>query len=257
MDFLEGSAILGAGIVAGIINVVAGAGTLVTFPALLALGVPPIVANVSNTVGLVPASITGAFGYRRELAGQWRSVGLMAVFSAVGGIVGGILLLALPATSFSAVVPFLLLVAAVLSAIQPRVARYVRRNASEHELRDGVTRPVTFGLILGVLATGVYGGYFGAAQGVILLALLGILWSTNMNRANGAKNVLAGIANIVSAAIFISSGTVDWTIAVLIGVGSATGGWLGARIGRRLPAPVLRAILVIVALTAAAVLFFK
>lgn len=257
MDLIEGSAIFGAGIVAGVINVVAGAGTLVTFPALLALGVPPVVANVSNTVGLVPASITGAFGYRRELAGQWRSVALMAAFSAVGGIVGGILLLALPATSFSAVVPFLLLAAAVLSAIQPRVARYVRRNASEHELRDGVARPVTFGLILGVLATGVYGGYFGAAQGVVLLALLGILWSTDMNRANGAKNVLAGVANIVSAVIFISSGTVDWMIAVLIGVGSAIGGWLGARIGRRLPAPVLRAILVVVALTAAVVLFLE
>jgi uncharacterized membrane protein YfcA len=257
MDFLEGSLIFGAGILAGVINVVAGAGTLITFPALLALGVPPVVANVSNTVGLVPASITGAIGYRRELMGQWRSVTLMAVFSAVGGIAGGILLLAMPATSFSVVVPFLLLLAAVLSAIQPRVARYVRRNASEHDRKEGVARPVTLGLILGVLATGVYGGYFGAAQGVVLLALLGILWSTDMNRANGAKNVLAGIANIVSATIFISSGTVDWTIAVLIGVGSAIGGWLGARIGRQLPAPVLRAILVIVALTAAVVLFVQ
>jgi hypothetical protein len=109
--------------------------------------------------------------------------------------------------------------------------------------------------VLGILGTGVYGGYFGAAQGVVLLALLGILWSTDIHRANGAKNVLAGMANLVSAVIFISSGTVDWAVAVLIGVGSAFGGWLGARVGRRLSAPVLRAILVIVALTAAVVLF--
>ncbi|TFD87699.1 sulfite exporter TauE/SafE family protein [Cryobacterium serini] len=253
MTLLEGAIILVAGIIAGIINVVAGAGTLITFPTLLALGVPPITANVSNTVGLVPGSVAGAYGYRRELKSQWRPVAWMAAFSAVGGVTGGLLLLLLPEEAFSAVVPFLLLVAAVLSAVQPRVARYVRRKAPEGTTID--TRPVTFGLVLGILGTGVYGGYFGAAQGVVLLALLGILWSTDMHRANGAKNVLAGMANLVSSIIFISSGTVDWVIALLIGVGSAFGGWIGARIGRRLPAPVLRTILVVVALTAAVVLF--
>ena len=253
MTLLEGAIILVAGIAAGIINVVAGAGTLITFPTLLVLGIPPITANVSNTVGLVPGSIAGAYGYRRELRSQWRPVAWMAVFSAVGGVIGGLLLLVLPEEAFSAVVPFLLLLAALLSAIQPRVARYVRRKSPEGTTTD--TRPITFGLVLGILGTGVYGGYFGAAQGVVLLALLGILWSTDMHRANGAKNVLAGMANLVSAIIFISSGTVDWVIALLIGVGSAVGGWLGARIGRRLSAPVLRAILVIVALTAAVVLF--
>ena len=272
MTLLEGAIILVAGIAAGIINVVAGAGTLITFPVLLALGVPPITANVSNTVGLVPGSVAGAYGYRRELATQWRPVAVMAVFSAVGGIIGGLLLLVLPAGVFAGVVPFLLLLAALLSAIQPRVARFVRRKATvapagpRPALATATqtattakthtdTRPITLGLILGVLATGVYGGYFGAAQGVILLALLGILWSTDMHRANGAKNVLAGVANLVSAIIFISSGTVDWRIAILIGIGSATGGWLGARIGRKLSAPVLRTILVIVAVVAAVVLF--
>lgn len=251
MSLLEGTIILVAGIAAGVINVVAGAGTLITFPALLALGIPPVTANMSNTVGLVPGSIAGAYGYRRELKGQWRSIAWMALFSAIGGVVGGLLLLVLPEASFSAVVPYLLLVAALLSAIQPRVARFVRRKSAgtAHD-----TRPLSFGLVLGILATGVYGGYFGAAQGVVLLALLGILWSTDMHRANGAKNVLAGVANVVSAGIFISSGMVDWMVALLIGVGSATGGWLGARIGRRLPAVVLRTILVVVALTAAVVL---
>ncbi len=252
MNLLDSALILLAGTAAGIINVVAGAGTLITFPVLLALGVPPITANVSNTVGLVPAAITGVYGYRRELAGQWRSVLWMASLSALGGVVGGALLLLLPATSFSAVIPFLLLLAALLAAIQPRVARFVRRNSTA---ATSDTRPLTAGLLLGILATGVYGGYFGAAQGVILLALLGILWSTEMHRANGAKNVLAGVANVVSAVIFISSGRVDWQVALLVGVGSAVGGWVGSRVGRRLPAPVLRAVLVVVALTAATILF--
>lgn len=264
MTPIDGAIILIAGIAAGIINVVAGAGTLITFPVLLALGVPPITANVSNTVGLVPASVAGAYGYRRELATQWRPVVWMALFSAVGGIVGGLLLLLLPGDVFAGVVPFLLLLAALLSAIQPRVAKFVRRKATvapagpRSTLTASMktdTRPLTLGLTLGVLATGVYGGYFGAAQGVVLLALLGILWSTDMHRANGAKNVLAGVANLVSAVIFISSGTVNWRIALLIGVGSATGGWLGARIGRKLSAPVLRTILVIAAVVAAVVLF--
>lgn len=263
MTLLEGAIILLAGIAAGIINVVAGAGTLITFPVLLALGVAPITANVSNTVGLIPASVAGAYGYRRELASQWRPVAAMAAFSAIGGIVGGLLLLVLPGDVFAGVVPFLLLLAALLSAIQPRVARYMWRKAAPAAttapagtlLTKTDTRPLTLGLILGVLATGVYGGYFGAAQGVVLLALLGILWSTDMQRANGAKNVLAGVANLVSAVIFITSGTVDWRIALLIGIGSATGGWLGARIGRRLSAPAFRTILVIVASGAAVVLF--
>ncbi|WP_198418963.1 sulfite exporter TauE/SafE family protein [Cryobacterium sp. TMT3-29-2] len=259
MTFLEGAIILIAGLAAGVINVVAGAGTLITFPILLALGVPPITANVSNTVGLIPASVAGAYGYRRELRTQWRPVATMALFSAVGGIVGGLLLLTLPEEAFAGVVPFLLLLAALLSAIQPKVAGFVRRKAPAAPagalLTRTDTRPLTLGLSLGVLAMGVYGGYFGAAQGVVLLALLGILWSTDMHRANGAKNVLAGVANIVSAVIFISSGTVDWRIALLIGIGSAAGGWLGARVGRKLSAPVLRTILVVVAVTAAGVLF--
>jgi len=289
MTLLESAIILIAGIAAGIINVVAGAGTLITFPVLLALGVPPITANVSNTVGLIPGSVAGAYGYRRELASQWRPVAWMALFSAVGGITGGLLLLVLPGDVFAAVVPFLLLLAALLSAIQPRVARWVRRKtpaaaagsvptntsgptktsvptktpvpaktsvpAETSVLTKTDTRPLTLGLVLGVLATGVYGGYFGAAQGVVLLALLGILWSTDMHRANGAKNVLAGVANLVSAIIFITSGTVDWQIAILIGIGAATGGWLGAHIGRKLSAPVLRTILVVVAVVAAVVLF--
>lgn len=253
LSLLDSVIIVAAGVAAGIINVVAGAGTLITFPVLLALGVPPVTANLSNTVGLIPASVSGAWGYRRELRGQWRSVLWMASLSGVGGLAGGGALLLLPPENFTVVVPYLLLLAAVLSAVQPRVAAWVRRRSADEGV--GATRPLTFGLIVGVLLTGVYGGYFGAAQGVVLLALLGILWSTDLNRANGAKNVLAGVANVISAALFVVTGMVDWQIALLIGIGSATGGLIGSRIGRKLSAPLLRAVLVIVAFVAAIVLF--
>jgi uncharacterized protein len=263
--------VLAAGVLAGTINTVVGAGTLVTFPLLVAMGIAPLTANVSNTVGLVPASVTGAWGYRRELAGQWPTVVRMAALSAAGGVAGGLLLLAAPAEAFAAVVPWLLVLAAALAYAQPRVAAAVRRRAEArvaaavgpgvgaHDAVDagaagGVTRPLTVGLALGVAATGVYGGYFGAAQGVVLLALLGMAWTADLQRANGAKNVLAGVANLVSATVFVIGGVVDWRIAGLIAVGSAVGGVLGARVGRRIPAPVLRILVVVVALAAAVII---
>lgn len=254
MDLLATLTMLLAGVGAGIINAVAGSGTLITFPVLLALGVPPVTANVSNNVGLLPASITAAIGYRRELNGEFGTVLKMALWSVLGGLVGAGLLLLLPSESFSALVPFLLLAAAVLAALQPRMARLVRARSNY----SGVsTLPITVGLIFGVFVAGVYGGYFGAAQGVILLAILGILWSTDLNKANGAKNVLTGVANLFSALVFTISGTVDWHVAVAVGLGAATGGWLGARIGRRVPAGLLRAVLVIIALVAAVALFIN
>lgn len=273
MDALDLVLVAVAGVLAGTINTVVGAGTLITFPLLVWLGVPPLTANVSNTVGLVPASVTGAWGYRRELRGVWGVVARMAVLSALGGVAGGLLLLVAPAESFTAVVPWLLVLAAVLAAVQPRVAAVVRRRAAERAARaadpaardapgttgtaGAVTLPLTVGLALGVAATGVYGGYFGAAQGVVLLALLGIGWTTDLHRANGAKNALAGVANLVSATVFVVGGVVDWRIAGLVAVGSALGGVIGARVGRRLPAPLLRGLIVVVALTAAVVLWTR
>ncbi len=283
MGALDLVLVLAAGVLAGTINTIVGAGTLITFPLLVAMGIAPLTANVSNTVGLVPASVTGAWGYRRELAGQWPTVVRMAVLSAAGGIAGGLLLLAAPAEAFTTVVPWLLVLAAALAYAQPRVAAAVRRRAEARvaaavgpagavdaaagpaipgtagpagatPVGDAVTRPLTLGLGLGVAATGVYGGYFGAAQGVVLLALLGMAWTADLQRANGAKNVLAGVANLVSATVFVVGGVVDWRIAGLIAVGSAVGGVLGARIGRRIPAPVLRVLIVVVALGAAVII---
>ncbi|HQY33831.1 MAG TPA: sulfite exporter TauE/SafE family protein [Actinotalea sp.] len=272
MDPLSWLLVLGAGVLAGTVNTIVGAGTLLTFPLLVALGVPPLTANVSNTVGLVPGSVTGAWGYRRELAGTWPTVARMAVLSAVGGVAGGLLLLAAPAATFTAVVPWLLVLAAGLAAAQPRVAAWVRRRAGEEPAEgpadqpgaarpaaglDGSTRPLTPGLAAGIAATGVYGGYFGAAQGVLLISLLGIGWTTHLHRANGAKNVLAGTANLVSAAVFVVGGAVDWRIAGFVAVGSAVGGVLGSRIGRRIPAPALRGLIVVVALAAAVALWLR
>lgn len=250
MDLLAAVLIFGAGFVSGILNSIAGAGSIVTFPTLIALGYPPIVANVSNAIGIVPASITGAYGYRRELRGHWRSVLAMTGWSAVGGAVGAALLLVLSPEIFEAIVPILLVAAAVLAAVQPRVARFVQRNSLGS---DGAleTRPVTSGVIIGVFLTGIYGGYFGAAQGVILIALLGVLWSPHLNRAVGAKNVLAGTANLISAVIFCFSGMADWWVVLIIGISSGIGGMVGSRIGRSIPAGYLRIGLVVVSLVAA------
>ncbi|GEN78461.1 sulfite exporter TauE/SafE family protein [Actinotalea fermentans] len=270
MSGLEYLAVMLAGLVAGTVNTIVGAGTLITFPLLVAIGVPPLTANVSNSVGLVPGAVTGAWGFRRELAGRWATVARMGAASALGGIAGGLLLLRAPG-AFGVVVPWLLVLAAALAAVQPRVADALRRREALAALArgqtltepppvglaDAVTRPVGPVLALGILATGVYGGYFGAAQGVVLLALLGIAWSTDLHRANGAKVVLAGVANLVSAVVFTLSGEVDWAITGILAVGAAAGGVLGARLGRRIPAPVLRVVIVVAGLGAAVALWVR
>lgn len=258
MTPLELAGVLLAGLAAGTVNTIVGAGTLLTFPLLVALGVPPLTANASNTVGLVPGSTTGAWGYRRELAGLWPQVARMAVLSAVGGIAGALLVLVAPPETFTAVVPWLLVLAAALAAAQPRVAAALARRSGQRAdgAPDGRPRPLRPGLAAGIAATGVYGGYFGAAQGVVLISLLGTAWTPDLQRANGAKNVLAGTANLVGAAVFVVGGVVDWRIAALVAVGSAVGGVLGARIGRRIPATALRVVIVVAALAAAAALWF-
>ena len=254
MSALEEGLILLAAVAAGAMNAVVGAGTLVTFPTLLALGVPPILANVSNTVGLVAGSIAGAYGYRATLKGHLRLVLRLVMASTAGGIAGALLLLALPSETFAFVVPVLLVLSAILAAAQPRVARAVaRRRAAKADLADTEGAKVHTGiwLLLGVAATGVYGGYFGAAQGVILLALLGMFVAGDLNDVNGIKNVLAATANIVGAIVFISLTPIDWKIAGIIAVGATIGGGLGSRYGRRLRPGPLRALVVVIAVVAA------
>ena len=226
-------AVAGAGVVAGAVNAIVGSGSLVTFPTLLAVGYPPVTANVANTIGLVYGGISGALGYRRELRGQRRRVLTLAGGTAVGALVGGILLLELPGDVFEAVVPILILLAVALMAFKPTPKHGAQRN---HTVR------ATGGTFL----TGIYGGYFGAAQGVILLAVLRLAFADDLQRLNAVKNVLVGIANAVASLLFIAvADDVAWEAAALIAVGSIAGAWVGANYGRRLPEEWLRRVVIV------------
>jgi uncharacterized membrane protein YfcA len=236
---------------------VVGSGTLITFPTLLAFGVPPVTANVSNTVGLVPGSVSGVIGYRRELEGQRARVVRIGAASLVGGVIGGVLLLVLPDDAFSAIVPALVGLGVLLVLFQPRISQWV---AVRHDAQGARPRNPVMGawwVWPAVLVAGVYGGYFGAAQGVLLMGIMGIGIPEDLQRLNALKNVLAAIVNAVAGVLFIAVAHVDWRIAALIGVGSVIGGQLGATVGRRLPGPVLRAVIVLVGVTALVVFLAK
>jgi uncharacterized protein len=243
---LHAAVIFAAGIAAGTINTVVGSGTLITFPVLIGFGYAPVVANVSNTVGLVPGSATGAIGYRRELAGQRdRAIPLVAS-SLIGGITGAVLLLVLPASAFKAIVPAFIAIALVLIVAQPRLSAWLeaRRDLERHRHRAGPLARVA------VFASGIYGGYFGAAQGILLLAILTLSIDDDLQRLNAVKVVLAGVVNGVAAVVFIFAADVNWLVAALIAAGSTIGGVVGARVGRRLPPAVLRAVIVVVGIFA-------
>ena len=245
MTLWEALAVALAGLAAGTINTVVGSGTLITFPVLLAVGYPPVLANVTNTVGLVPGSLSGAIGYRAELAGQGRRLARLGVASVLGGVTGAMLLLTLPEEAFRAIVPVLIGVALVMVVVQPRVAARLRA-------REGA-RPRTHGgwqLYAGVYGAGIYGGYFGAAQGVLLIAVMGLLLDEHLQRINAAKNVLALLVNGVAAIVFIAVTDVAWAAAGLIALGAVVGGQIGALIGRRIPQSVLRGAVVVVGLVA-------
>jgi uncharacterized membrane protein YfcA len=240
-------AIFCAGVAAGTINTVVGSGTLITFPTLLAFGVPPVTANVSNTIGLVPGSVSGAIGYRRELGGQKSRTLRLCVASLIGGTAGAVLLLVLPASAFETIVPVLILLGLVLVVFQPRISAWV---AKRHEATGGMPYHGTRWVWPGVLLTGVYGGYFGAAQGVLLMAVLGTGVDDSLQRLNAVKNVLAAVVNAIAGLIFALVADVDWWIVLVIGIGSVIGGQIGATVGRRLPSAGLRIAIVVVGLVA-------
>ena len=244
MSPLHAVAIFAAGIVAGTINTVVGSGTLFTFPVLLGFGYSPVVANVSNTVGLVPGSAAGAVGYRRELSGQRQRILPLAAASALGGVVGAVLLLSLPASAFKAIVPAFIAIALVLIIAQPRLS-----TALEHRRRPQHSRAGPLATFA-VFASGVYGGYFGAAQGILLLAILGLALDEDLQRINALKVVLAGLVNLVAGVIFVFVAHVAWLPVLLIAVGSILGGIFGAKTGRRLPPQALRALIVVVGIVA-------
>jgi len=249
MSWLQALLVLLAGMAAGTVNAIVGSGTLITFPMLLAVGYSPVVANVSNTVGLAPGSISAAQGYRAELVGQGRRLKVLGLASLAGGVTGGVLLLTLPEGAFRAIVPVLIALSCVLVVVQPWLTRRLSM-AQRRQEHGGVA------LFVGVFLAGVYGGYFGAAQGVLLIALLGLFLDEHLQRVNAAKNVLAAIVNTVAALLFIvvsifhPGSQVAWLAAVLIAVGSVIGGQIGARVGRRTRPEILRGLVVLVGIVA-------
>jgi uncharacterized membrane protein YfcA len=223
---------------------VVGSGTLITFPVLLAFGYAPVTANVTNTLGLVPGSAAGAYGYREELRGQWRRTARLACASVSGSVVGAVLLLSLPASAFKAIVPAFIGVALVLVVVQPRLSAWLAARGSAPTPHAG------WAVLAGAFAAGVYGGYFGAAQGILLLAVLGLGLPEGLQRVNAVKNVLAGLVNLVAAVLFVFVAHIAWDAAGLIALGAVCGGVLGARVGRRLPPAVLRGVIVVVGVSA-------
>ncbi len=237
-------AVFAAGACAGAVNTVVGSGSLITFPVLLATGMPPVTAAVSNTLGLIPGSISGAIGYRAELGGQGRRILKMSVGALLGGLTGAALLLTLPATAFERIVPALVGLALVLVIFQPWIGRGVRRR---RERVSGTAHPDGGPLLLtGLTLASVYGGYFSAAQGIIYMSLMGVLLDETMQRLNAARNVLVAVVNTAAAIFFLFSADFDWTAVALIAIGSAFGGSIGARVGRRLSPAVLRGLIVAV-----------
>jgi uncharacterized protein len=232
-------AVLLAGVAAGTINTVVGSGTLISFPVLLAIGYAPVTANVSNSLGLAPGALTGAVGYRRELDGQRARIARLLPASLLGAVVGAIALVTLPDAAFKAIVPAFIAVALFLIVAQPWLAARLaaRRPSGGHSMTA---------VWVWVFVTGVYGGYFGAAQGILLIAILSLLLPDDLQRLNGLKNLLAGMVNLLSGVLFIFIADVAWAPVGLLAAGSLAGGIIGSRYGRRLSPTALRAFIVVV-----------
>jgi uncharacterized protein len=244
MTPLEIGTIFGAGIAAGTINTIVGSGSLITFPTLLAFGFPPLDANVSNTIGLVPGSVSGAFGYRRELTGQRSRAIYLGASCCAGGLTGAVLLLAFPG-AFAVIVPVLIGVALALVAAGPRLSKALARHCHAESHRSWLLAALFF-------ATSTYGGYFGAGMGIIMIALLTIFVCDDLQRLNGLKNLLAALINGVAGILFVAIAPVHWDLVLLIAAGSIVGGQIGSGVGRKLPASALRIAIVCVGLVAEA-----
>lgn len=246
--------IVAAGMWAGAINVLVGSGALVTFPTLLFLGYPPLVANVSNNIGVVAGGLSGIHGYRRELRGNLPLLRPLIPASLAGGLAGALLLFTLPSDSFETVIPVLVGLGVIMVVSGPAIQRRTRNRSTVGGRKPGHS----LWLRLGVFALGIYGGYFGAAQGVLLTGLMGMFLAENLQRITAIKNVLATAVNLTAAITFIifARHYIDWKIVVLIALGSTVGAQLGARYGRRMPAPALRTLIVVIGVLAIIKLVF-
>ncbi|MDP9220467.1 MAG: sulfite exporter TauE/SafE family protein [Actinomycetota bacterium] len=253
MSVWEIIAIFLAGMAAGTINTIVGSGSLISFPTLLAFGYPAVGANISNNIGMVFGGVSGTLGYRAELAGQGSHIRVLVPASVLGSVTGALLLLRLPAAAFKAIVPVLIVVALVLVIAQPRMQPALARRRERAQAESGSeSRGHSAVTVVGIYASGVYGGYFGAAQGVLLVGLLGSLLPESLQRVNALKNLLALTANSVAAVVFmlVAWDRIYWGAVLLLAVGATLGGVIGARVGRRLPPAILRAVIVVVGLAA-------
>ncbi|WP_309647022.1 sulfite exporter TauE/SafE family protein [Nocardioides sp.] len=250
MTGLEQLAVLAAGLGAGILTSTVGVASLLSFPVLVAVGLPPVVANVSNTIGMTPAGLSGSFGYREELREHPRVTATVIATCAIGSVLGAVLLLALPAGVFEAVVPWLILGTCLLVGAQPTISRALRRRLPEDHEAAVRTRmsPVTTGFSTLV---GVYGGYFGAGSGVMMVAVLGFGLDLELRVVNGLKTLAILSGNVIAALIFVVVAEVDWRAVALLAAGSVVGGYVGARVGRRLPPTLFRVLIVLAGITAA------
>ncbi|MGZ4509901.1 MAG: sulfite exporter TauE/SafE family protein [Mycobacterium sp.] len=240
-----------AGFGAGAINALVGSGTLITFPTLVALGFPPVTATMSNATGLVAGSVSGTWGYRAELRGQWNRLRWQLPASLAGAMLGAFLLLHLPEKVFAEVVPVLLILALLLVIAGPRIQAWTGRRAEVAGRSPEHITPARMAvLVLGTFAVGVYGGYFTAAQGILLVGLMGALLPESVQRMNAAKNLLTLVVNVVAAVAYtlVAFDRISWPAAGLIAAGSLVGGLVGARYGRRLSGNALRATIVVVGL---------
>ncbi len=268
MDLGGLTLVAGAGLLAGAVNAAAGGGTLISFPALVAVGLPPVTANITSSVGLVPGYLGGSLAYREELAVQKHRVRRLLAVCVAGGVLGAVLLLVTSAGAFRAVVPYLVLLSCLLLAVQPRLARLVaaRVGREGHEGHEGPeghsnagvsTRAAALPLLGGVLVASIYGSYFGAGLGVLLLAVLGIFVDDDMQRLNALKGLLSLVVNLVGVLVFLLSARVAWTEAAVLATGSLVGGTLGVQLARLLPAPVLRGAVVVLGLVVGVVLLVR
>lgn len=240
MTWIECILVVTAGMSAGIMNTIVGSGTLITFPVLLSVGMPPVTANVVNNIGLAPGSLSGAVGYRRELSGPRGRIVRYSAAASLGGVTGAFLLVVLPSSVFQVVAPALIAAALLLVLLEPWLQLRLetwRRSAPPRG---------SWSMIVIIFLTSVYGGYFGAGQGVILLALMGLLMAETLQQVNALKNVLQAVDNGASALLFAVIANVDWFAVALVALGAIIGGQVGARIGRRMPTTILRAVIVVI-----------
>ncbi len=235
MSVIEWGAVVAAGFAAGAVNTIVGSGSLITYPVMVFLGVPPVAANIANTVGLVPGSIAGAWGYRDKLQGTRTLLLRLGAASLTGAVCGAVLLTQLPKGAFVFVVPVLILGAAVLVGLQPLIVKRTR-PAERTKWRQ---------LVFWVFLSGIYGGYFSAAQGVILLGLLGLFLASGLQEQNAVKNVLQALVNIVAAIFFVIVGGVAWKYAAMVAIGSVIGAPVGAMVAKRIPTRGFRIAIVI------------